>query len=213
MVKHHTVQSLLNFTWEQVARGFWNRYPNPHSNHVLSEDVICRQVVDGKLFTKKLITKTNKIPKWGEKFVSRSSKYVHMIEESIVDPLRKTFVTYTRNVGMMSILTVGEKSVYSVDPTNALATTCVRTAWAESQLRLYGVARPIEAFVIERFKKNVKSTQKGLEYVLEKTFPSTQELPSSVPKMQLKEKAKKAKEMATRAGQKVVTTYTGQTAA
>lgn len=39
----------FNFCWEDVSRGFWRRYPNPHASHVLSEDVISRRInPDGK---------------------------------------------------------------------------------------------------------------------------------------------------------------------
>lgn len=72
------------------------------SAHVLSEDTTYRQVRDGKLYTKRLLTKTNKVPKWGERFIS--TKTVKILEESICDPQTKTLTTYTRNLGMQSIM-------------------------------------------------------------------------------------------------------------
>lgn len=70
---------------------------------MLSEDVIHQSVSNGKLFTKKLLTKTNSIPKWGERIIS-GPKYVYVIEESVVDPNLKTLTTYTRNIGYTSLL-------------------------------------------------------------------------------------------------------------
>jgi len=72
------------------------------SKHVLSEDVLHREVIDTKLHSIRLFTKTNKVPKWGERFVH--SKDVKIVEESILDPSRKRLVTYTRNVGYTSVM-------------------------------------------------------------------------------------------------------------
>lgn len=72
------------------------------SKHVLSEDVLHREVIDSKLHSIRLFTKTNKLPKWGERFMN--SNDVKIVEESIVDPKKKTLVTYTRNIGYTSVM-------------------------------------------------------------------------------------------------------------
>ena len=75
-----------------------------YSAHVLSEDVIQRYVTeDGLLVTKKLLTKTSRVPKWGERFVQGPAN-VFVLEESIVDPQTQTLVTYTRNLGFTKIM-------------------------------------------------------------------------------------------------------------
>lgn len=70
--------------------------------HVLTEDTICREIRNGKLYTKRLLTKTNHVPKWGERFFK--AKFVSILEESIVDPKEKILVTYTRNIGFNKIM-------------------------------------------------------------------------------------------------------------
>lgn len=60
-----------------------------------------RKIVGNKLYTKRLLTKTNRLPKWGERLVH--SKNVNIIEESIVDPETKEISTYTRNVGLTKV--------------------------------------------------------------------------------------------------------------
>ncbi|KAH9362957.1 hypothetical protein HPB48_014261 [Haemaphysalis longicornis] len=105
MVKFYERKDTFKFSWDQVAQGFWARYPNPYSTHVLTEDIVSRYVEGGKLFTKRLLTKTNpmnRLPKWGERFVS--SKSVRIVEESVVDPRTRTLVTYTRNIGLQHIM-------------------------------------------------------------------------------------------------------------
>lgn len=72
------------------------------SKHVLSEDVLHREVVETKLHSIRLFTKTNKLPKWGERFIH--SNVVKIVEESILDPSEKTFVTYTRNIGFTNVM-------------------------------------------------------------------------------------------------------------
>lgn len=75
-----------------------------YSSHVLSEDTISRKVKNGILYTTRLLTKTNRVPKWGERFVSKN--IVKIIEESIVDPKTKTLTTYTRNLGYTKVMVI-----------------------------------------------------------------------------------------------------------
>jgi len=72
------------------------------SSHVLTEDTISREVKNGKLYSKRLLTKTNRVPKWGERFISKN--IVKIMEESIVDPEAKTLTTYTRNLGYTKVM-------------------------------------------------------------------------------------------------------------
>ena len=94
-----------NYPWNQVMNAFWHRYPNPYATHVLTEDTVVRRIDEtGRLITKRLITKKgSKVPKWGERFLPAGRK-VCIVEESIVDPDSKTLTTYTRNVGMTSVM-------------------------------------------------------------------------------------------------------------
>lgn len=104
MAKHYESQTVFNYNLEQVLQGFWRRYPNPYSLHVLSEDTVEREIrPDGKLYSKRLITKTNKLPKWAERVFSHV-KQVCIIEESVVDMESKTLTTYTRNIGLSKIM-------------------------------------------------------------------------------------------------------------
>lgn len=73
------------------------------SKHVLTEDVLSRRIEGQKLVSLRILTKTNKIPKWGERFVGHN-KNILIIEESVVDPKEKTFTTYTRNVGLQKVM-------------------------------------------------------------------------------------------------------------
>ncbi|XP_008209064.1 protein preli-like isoform X2 [Nasonia vitripennis] len=169
MVKYFENSTVFQFSWDQVAQGFWRRYPNPNSTHVISEDTISRELKDGKLYTKRLLTKTNRVPKWGERFISKNN--VKIVEESIVDPKKKILTTYTRNLGYTKVMSVVEKVVYKVSDENPQWTEAKRSAWIESSV--FGFSRAIQAFGLDRFKKNCTKMSNGFNYVLAHMFPST----------------------------------------
>ncbi|XP_050595261.1 PRELI domain-containing protein 1, mitochondrial isoform X1 [Bombus affinis] len=169
MVKYYESNTIFQFNWDQVARGFWQRYPNPNSTHVLTEDTVSRKVEDGMLHTTRLLTKTNRVPKWGERFISKS--VVKIVEETIVDPKTKTLTTYTRNLGYTKVMVVVEKVVYKVCEENPNWTVAKRSAWIDSQV--FGFGRAIQAFGLDRFKKNCTLMYNGFNYVLAHMFPHT----------------------------------------
>jgi len=73
------------------------------SGHVLTEDTSSQNIVTGRLYTKRLLTKTNHLPRWGERFVP-GPRQVCIIEESVIDPKTQTLTTYTRNIGYTTIM-------------------------------------------------------------------------------------------------------------
>ncbi|CAG9766844.1 unnamed protein product [Ceutorhynchus assimilis] len=186
--------TVFNYSWEQVAQGFWRRYPNPHSKHVLSEDTISREVKSGKLITKRILSKTNNIPKWAKKFINTT--YVYIIEESIVDPKNKSLVTYTRNLGFTKVMSVTEKVVYKQSEENPSKTVVSRYAWIDSQVK--GFSRAICAFGYERFKKNANVMIGGFNYVLQNMYPHQNVIHSvtSTTANKIKDAAKNASELA-----------------
>jgi len=186
MGKFYGGEVVYKWTWDQVAQAFWQRYPNPHSKHVLTEDVLSRHVEGDQLYTRRLLVKTNPVPRWGERFIPSSARNMCLIEESVIDASSKTITTYTRNIAMQHVMNVEEKCVYSVNPENNRWTVCEKQAWVTSSL--YGVASAIQAFGIDRFKKNAVKATRGYEHVLEKMFmPVLHQQPSN--KDKLKEKA------------------------
>ena len=106
---------LLSQSYCQVAHAIFQRYPNPFARHVLSEDTVYREVINGTtLYTRRFLTKTNKIPKWGERWLASFRRSVPLLEESWVDTEARTITTYTRNVGLANFMSAIEKVVYKV---------------------------------------------------------------------------------------------------
>uniref|UniRef100_A0A6I8PBM4 PRELI domain containing 1 n=1 Tax=Ornithorhynchus anatinus TaxID=9258 RepID=A0A6I8PBM4_ORNAN len=100
MVKYFVGQSLLRSSWDQVFAAFWQRYPNPYSKHVLTEDIVHREVTpDRKLLSRRLLTKTSRAPRWAERFLPANVAHsVYILEDSIVDPTNQTMTTFTWNI-------------------------------------------------------------------------------------------------------------------
>lgn len=193
MPRYYETTIIFNFTWDQVAQAFWKRYPNPNSKHVLSEDTVARKIEAGKLFSKRILSKTNSIPKWAERFFSGS--HIYIVEESTVDPLNKVLVTYTRNLGYTKVMSVTEKVVYKVSDTHPGHTIAVRSAWIDSQVT--GFSRAICAFGYERFRKNCSKMVGGFNYVLSTMFPLQNMITShTTTTSKLKDVAKNASELA-----------------
>jgi hypothetical protein len=166
-IKFYQKTKCFGCNWETTALALWKRYPNPHSKHVLSEDVVTRRLSGGKLFTRRLMSKMNSIrpPKWAEWIVKGASN-VFITEESVVDPINKTFVTYTRNITLTKLSSVEEKCEFYVDPSDASRTCLTKSAWFKSNI--HGFSRPIEHFLKERYQKNADKAEQGLLYVIER---------------------------------------------
>jgi len=205
MGKYYETSSTFNYAWDQLAKAFWNRYPNPYSTHVLSEDTLYREVRGSQLYSRRLLTKTNRMPKWGERFV-RTSNQVSIVEESYVNPKDKTITTYTRNIGFTRIMSVVEKVTYTPDPNNPGQTIAYRAAWIDSNM--YGFRRAIESFGIDRFRKNCSQAALGFNYVLSTLYPPKVTTEIFGPNVQtvavgrFGETTEKMKEKARRAGER-----------
>ncbi|XP_068828118.1 PRELI domain-containing protein 1, mitochondrial-like [Capricornis sumatraensis] len=184
MVKYFLGQSVLRSSWGQVFPAFWEHY----SKHVLTEDIVHREVTsDQKLLSRRLLTKTNRMPRWAERlFPANVAHSVYILEDSTVDPQNQTMTTFTWNINRARLMVVEERCVYRVNSGNSGWTEIRREAWVSSSL--FGVSRAVQEFALGRFKSNVAKTMKDFEYILAK--------------LQAKEVKEKAKEMALAAPEK-----------
>jgi len=212
MVKQLECDNTFSFTWEQVAKAFWRRYPNPESLHVLSEDTLSREMRGDAVYSKRILTKTNSVPKWGEHFVRKSQ--VVIVEESLVSPAEKKIITYTRNVGYNRVMSIEESVMYIPSPENESQTLAVRTATIDS--KIFGFRRAIEGFGLERFRKNCAKAVSGFNYVMNSLYPSnntsSEENVKALSHFQetkgkIKEKAKRVGEIAIHKAESITTMY------
>lgn len=130
--------------------------------------MIARNIdADGRLVTKRLLSKTNHCPKWAERFIAARSLFI--VEESVVDPMLKTMTTYTRNISLQNYMTIDEKVTYKVSLDNNDWTVAERSAWINSSFG-YGLSRAVQAFGLDRFKKNVVKANRGFISVLDAMY-------------------------------------------
>lgn len=91
-----------------------------------------------------------------------------------------------------------EKCVYKPSAENNEWTECCREAWVSSSV--FGFARALQSFGMERFKKNVQKSIKGFNYTLNRLYPMPDvhgaAHSSSTAGVKLRKKAKTASEIA-----------------
>lgn len=172
MVKYETLSHVFNYTWDHVATCFWKKYPNLYSTHVLSEDVLDRRMLEGgKLYTKRVIGKTNPLPKWGSAvFPSHLSKVCHVLEETVVDVRNRTMVSFTWNIDYKSLMDVKEKVSMSED--SGGTTACLKEGWVDSSAR--GFRHVLRKFGISRWRSNAVKAVTGYEHTLNKFYSNVQ---------------------------------------
>ncbi|XP_028973709.1 PRELI domain containing 1b isoform X1 [Esox lucius] len=174
MGRYFCNESELNCAWDRILSAFWQRYPNPFSTHVLTEDVLFREVTpDNCLLSRRLFTKTNLLPRWAERvFPSHLNRSVYIVEDSVVDPKAHTLTTHTLNVNHTRFMTVVERCVFHGVEERPSWTQIRREAWITSGV--FGLSRPIQKFGLARFKSNQVKSMKGLEYALSKLHSESQ---------------------------------------
>ncbi|XP_053575242.1 PRELI domain-containing protein 1, mitochondrial [Bombina bombina] len=167
--------------------------------HVLSEDILYREVTsDHKLLTRKLLTKTNRLPRWAERFFPANVAHaVYILEDSIVDPINRTLTSFTWNINHTTMMTVEERCLYCENTENAGWTQIRREAWVSS--KMFGFTRPIQEFGLARFKSNVTKAMKGFDFILARMQG---EAPARTLVETAKEATEKAKETALAAKEK-----------
>ncbi|CAD5212904.1 unnamed protein product [Bursaphelenchus okinawaensis] len=162
-------QYLFNYTFNEVSGVFYERYPNSYAKHIISEDVLDREITKDQIITRKLIVKKgnsflNAVPKWMSKLAS--VKTIPTIEESVFDLKTRMLTTYTRNVAARDILILDEKCYYR--PHDQHKTELQRAVACNVNYgRFSGL---IEKVIVMTFRKSIKKTMAGFNEKLEERF-------------------------------------------
>lgn len=197
-MKYYLCLNDLKNSWDQVLAAFWQRYPNPYSKHVLTEDVIHREVTLDRVISRRLLTKTSIVPRWAERlFPTNVAHSAFVVEDSVVDLKHKTLTTFTWNINHSRFMVVQECCIYRLHPENLNWTQIKREAWISSNF--YGVSRAIQECGLASFKNSITKTMKGFEYILARMHGET---PMKTLRETAKEATEKAKETALAATEK-----------
>lgn len=182
-----SISHFYEYKWEEIARAFWIRYPNPFAPHVISTDILSRWVDPDteQMYTRRLITKlaaSSALPRWAfEMLKSRAtSASSHgatrnaamqgfVIEDSIVDPTSSTLTTHTYNVSQAWLVKIEEWHKYVRDdehPDRTSVTITGRVEGGKSRIARF-CSTKLEKFVESRFHMQTHKSQQGFGYVLE----------------------------------------------
>jgi len=170
---------ILQHSWDEVVSVFWERYPNSHAKHVISEDVLERRITDNTIQTKKLIVKEGssimrRVPRWLSRMTDVQTMPV--LEESIYDRRTRTLTTYTRNVSHGELLQMHERCIYrptsshdsELPSWNLTATEILRNVYI--QVNCGKLSSIYEKIIGLTFKKSISNTIKGLSEKLEEKY-------------------------------------------
>jgi len=163
-MKYFASQTAFQWSFDDLVCVFWQRYPNQYAKHVLSEDVISREVQGDTIRTKRLLIKSSPMPKWGEMITSARS--VPIVEDSVFDRVTRTLTTYTRNVGLAKMLSIEERCVFHPDGLGG--TVLSREAWIDSHV--IGLSRAVQRYALSRYKYNCSNANKGFILKLTERF-------------------------------------------
>ncbi|PBP18603.1 MSF1 domain protein [Diplocarpon rosae] len=121
MVKFYESAYSYDYSFPAVTLAYFLRYPNPYSTHVLSTDVISRNVdAAGRLHTLRIHRKSSRLPSAVMKLLpksvlgnvsgGRSESYI--LETSTIDVKEGWMRTESKNLDWTGILSVVEKQEY-----------------------------------------------------------------------------------------------------
>lgn len=123
MVKFYESSFTYDYSFPAVTLAYFLRYPNPHSTHVLSTDVISRSLdpLTGRLHTVRIHRKSSRLPPailkilpasvLGSVASGRSESYI--LERSTIDVGEGWMKTESKNLDWTGILSVIERQEYA----------------------------------------------------------------------------------------------------
>lgn len=161
--QHH-----FNYSWEQVTAANWQKYPNELATHVVSVDILNREIDATKntLKTERLIACKQPIPKWLRALVG-GDEYSFVREISVVDLNKRTLVMKSANMTMSHLLLVNETVTYQPDTELPNSRTIFKQ---EAEITAFsswsGICNKLEEWSVERFGQNAKIGKRGFETVL-----------------------------------------------
>ena len=163
MAEYCLITNFLNCSWSTAVCSFWIKYPNSYSKHVLSEDVLDRKITSkGQLYTRRLLSKTNSLPKWGRAIFKNMTPMAYIVEESVVDCSRKEMKVYTWNTSHKTLMEVQE--CLTITPNDDGKTLVKKEGWIDSSLT--GLRTALRKFGKNRWNDNAKKAFLGYQNVV-----------------------------------------------
>jgi len=154
---HYFSQSFsYDHNWAHVNVGLGYKYPNPHCSHVITVDVLSREIdpKTGIIRTERVLGCKQKAPTWIVKFLG-GSEDAFVREVSFVDPKNRTTSVHSVNLSLSQYVTCLERIRYTPHPGLPHKTLFTQTAEIQTRVRLWkNMSDKLETWMTERFGQN-----------------------------------------------------------
>lgn len=185
MVVVFQAQHLFPFSFRDVAMGIWVKYPNEHSGHITSVDVLSRTFLpDGTLRTERLIAIRQHAPRWIMKLVGGAEE--QYVREVIFYKVPSTagatpmVLMGSVNLSMSSILVCREQIRYQHAAPHATSFFQRADIQAQGTLAVgqsWGLlGSKLESWSRDRFSTNAESGRLGFNTVLTRLYGASRGL-------------------------------------
>ncbi|KAL0274028.1 UNVERIFIED_CONTAM: hypothetical protein PYX00_006563 [Menopon gallinae] len=178
-MKIWTSEYTFNHPWATVAQAAWRKYPNPMNTAVIGTDVVDRKVVDGVLYTHRLVSSQWFFPQWARPFVG-STNICYASEHSEVNLEKKEMVLKTRNLSLCNYIAVDETVRYVPHPNDPQKT--LLTQEAVVTVRGMPLTSYVESVMTTSISLNAGKGRQAIEWVISKIEAEVQELKNSAVK-------------------------------
>lgn len=172
MVRAYTQEHTYRHPWARVTSAAFRKFTEPSTptvlSHVLDVHTLSRKLeptTSTLHVTRSITVRTPTLPFVLRRLVRSDSIVCHCVEDTVVDPKRRSMEVVTRNSSLRSLIEVEERSSYHPDPKNPDEWTVLKQ---ETRIKckplsaLAAVAEKVEHKCAERFLQN---SAKGREVV------------------------------------------------
>ncbi|KAI8920110.1 hypothetical protein PhCBS80983_g02966 [Powellomyces hirtus] len=165
-------QYLFAHPFGTITEANWRKYPNEYSSHVLSVDILSREVcpTTGVLRSERLVSVKQSAPALLRRLLP-IPEVTYFREVSFLDPKRKSYKAISNNLSMRSIVDVEETCEFNAaDPQSpdSGGTVFKQRAEVNALGALSYAARLVEETAVSSFKANSWKGRQGLETVVDK---------------------------------------------
>jgi hypothetical protein len=150
--------------WHTITLAHWNKYPNPYAQHVISVDIINREIRDGKLYTERLLQCRQPAPSIFRRIGFGFPETTWFVEYSVTDPKTRDYKAVTHNLSMREYFCCQETLTYSTVSTHR---TMYSVNAKVTAVGFSALGSLVEHAAVNRFKANALKGRQGLEAAID----------------------------------------------
>lgn len=168
-------EHVFNHPWETVTKAAMQKYPNPMNPSVIGVDVLDRNIdKQGRLHSKRLLSTEWCLPSIVKSIIGNSRSYTYIQEQSVVDPIEKTFELQSSNITFTNLVSVDEKLTYKPHPEDKDKT--ILTQEAIIAVKGVSLSSYLEGVMASSISVNAGKGREALEWVIRRLNAEIEEL-------------------------------------